>query len=189
VIVENITRMGEQPADTYIPRGVFKEYTSPDGAPFDVAGAKKLLADAGYPNGANFPALSVLFNTGANHSPVAENVVNQWRTNLGINVTLEGVEIKVFRQRLHGKDYAIARASWFGDYNDRRRSPTSTSASARTTTRLVQQGLRRDVRRSGQRDRPDQRLKDFERAERSCSTTRRSCPSTTTSTRTSTGTT
>ncbi len=24
----------------------------------------------------------------------------------------------MFRERLHNKDYAVARASWFGDYND-----------------------------------------------------------------------
>ena len=31
---------------------------------------------------------------------------------------LQGVEIKVFRERLHNKQYSIARASWIGDYND-----------------------------------------------------------------------
>ena len=28
------------------------------------------------------------------------------------------MEIKVFRDKLHTKDYAVGRASWFGDYND-----------------------------------------------------------------------
>ena len=37
---------------------------------------------------------------------------------LGVNVTLEGVEIKIFGDRLHNQEYAIARASWIGDYND-----------------------------------------------------------------------
>ena len=31
---------------------------------------------------------------------------------------MKPVEIKSFRLKLHSKDYAIARASWFGDYND-----------------------------------------------------------------------
>ncbi len=118
VIVENVTRMGEQPAHTYIPRGVFKDYESPQGATFDIAGAKKLLAEAGYPDGKGFPTVTLLFNTGAHHGQVGQSVVNQWRTNLNINVVLEGVEVKVFRQKLRGKDYSIARASWFGDYND-----------------------------------------------------------------------
>ncbi len=118
IIVENVTRMGQLPADTYIPRGVFKNYNSPTGAQFDVAGAKKLLAEAGYPEGKNFPALTILLNMGNGHEDVAQSVVNQWRVNLGINLNIEGVEIKVFRQRLHNQDYSIARASWFGDYND-----------------------------------------------------------------------
>ena len=42
----------------------------------------------------------------------------QWLDKLGIDVKLEGIEINLFRERLHNKDYAIARAGWFGDYND-----------------------------------------------------------------------
>lgn len=118
VIVENVTRMGEIPADTYIPRGVFKDYNSPAGAPLDIPGAKQLLTEAGYPDGRGFPTVSLLFNTGAQHGDIGQSAVNQWRTNLNIDVALEGVEIKVFRQKLKGKDYTLARASWFGDYND-----------------------------------------------------------------------
>src|SRR5688500_12397848 len=41
-----------------------------------------------------------------------------WEANLGVVVTLEGVETKVLGQRLKSQDFTIARASWFVDYPD-----------------------------------------------------------------------
>lgn len=118
VIVDTVTRMDEQVADNYVPPGIFKDYPSPPGIPDDVPAARKLLAQAGYPGGRGFPRLSILFNKEAQHGDVAQVVRRQWQQNLGIDFDLEPVEIKLFRQKLHSKDYAVARASWFGDYND-----------------------------------------------------------------------
>ena len=117
-IVEKITRLGEIPATTYIPPGSFTHYKTPAGLPMDLDGARKLLADAGYPGGQGFPHLSLLFNNEGIHGAIAQNVRRQWLDNLGVDIQLEGIEIKMFRERLHNKDYAVARASWFGDYND-----------------------------------------------------------------------
>jgi len=117
-IVTNITRLGEQPARTYVPLGIFPKYESPGGLPFDVKRAGELLAEAGYPRGRSFPRVSLLYNNEGSHAEIAQYVRRQWLENLGVEVDLEGVEIKVFTQRLHGKTYAVARASWIGDYND-----------------------------------------------------------------------
>jgi oligopeptide transport system substrate-binding protein len=117
-IVETITRMGEKTADTYIPPGIFPGYTSPEGLHRDVERARRLMAEAGYPGGAGFPQISLLFNTGAHHGEVAQVVRRQWAETLGIDVELEGLEVQIFRTRLNKKQYAIARASWIGDYND-----------------------------------------------------------------------
>ena len=118
IIVDQAARLGQPVARTYIPPGVFDGYSSPPGLPFDVPTAKKLLAEAGYPNGENFPALTILFNTENIHGDVAQIIRQQWLANLGITVNTEGVEIKVFGQRLHSQDYDIARSSWYGDYHD-----------------------------------------------------------------------
>lgn len=117
-VVENVTRLGEPVTDNYIPVGVFAGYSSPPGLPFNVKKAKELLAAAGYPDGKNWPRLSLLYNTGAHHADIAQIVRRQWLETLGIDLELEGVEIKIFGERLHNKDYAIARASWIGDYMD-----------------------------------------------------------------------
>jgi len=117
-VVENVTRLGEPITSNYIPVGVFEGYTSPPGLPFDIKRARQLLAEAGYPNGQGWPRISLLYNTGAHHADVAQIVRRQWLENLNIDLELEGVELKIFGERLHNKDYAIARASWIGDYMD-----------------------------------------------------------------------
>lgn len=116
--VTRVTRMGEVTTGNYVPRGVFPEYVSPPGLGRDPEAARRLLAEAGYPGGRGFPMLSLLFNNDAQHGPIAQIVRRQWQEQLGIDVTLEGVEGKVFGERLHTQQYAIARASWIGDYND-----------------------------------------------------------------------
>ncbi len=117
-IVENVTRAGEPITSQYVPAASFPTYPAPKGLAHDVPRARQLLADAGYPEGKNFPRLTLLYNTEGDHKPIAEYIRKQWLDQLGITIELEGVEIKQFSGRLHNKDYDIARASWYGDYND-----------------------------------------------------------------------
>lgn len=118
VIVDTVTRLGEPVTTKYIPPYSFEGYPSPDGLPYDVARARQLLADAGYPGGKGFPSVTLLFNSEGQHGPIAQIVRRQWLDALGVDLKLEGIEIKTFRKRLHDKEYAVARASWYGDYND-----------------------------------------------------------------------
>jgi oligopeptide transport system substrate-binding protein len=117
-IVRNVTKLGEPITSVYVPP-TFPTYKQPKGLAYDVAKAKQLLADAGYPDGKGFPSVKLLFNTEFNdHKLIAEIISRQWKRNLNISIELDGVEIKQFQTRLHGKDYDVARASWYGDYND-----------------------------------------------------------------------
>jgi oligopeptide transport system substrate-binding protein len=45
-------------------------------------------------------------------------VVQQWRENLGITVSLRNTEWKVYLSEVEQKNYQIARAGWIGDYTD-----------------------------------------------------------------------
>ncbi|WPM06336.1 peptide ABC transporter substrate-binding protein (plasmid) [Borreliella sinica] len=85
---------------------------------FDVEMANKLLADAGYPNGKNFPLLKVKYNINDRQRKIAEFIQNQWKKNLNINVQLENEEWSTYiNSRVNG-NYEIIRAGWSGDYAD-----------------------------------------------------------------------
>lgn len=153
-IVDNITRMGELPARTYMPPdGTLKDfrwlpgpydksrtadhpYTDVEmramlaqprgvsqhegpGLPYDIAIARKLLADAGYPNGEGFPPLPILFNSdNSQRAKIASVLKSQWKQNLNIDMMITTVEGKIFKERVSKKDYAIATVAWYGDYAD-----------------------------------------------------------------------
>ncbi|MFN2530997.1 MAG: peptide ABC transporter substrate-binding protein [Pyrinomonadaceae bacterium] len=51
---------------------------------FDIQKAKRLLADAGFPNGAGFPTVRLLVNRNDQQRLVAQAVAAMWRTTLGI---------------------------------------------------------------------------------------------------------
>jgi oligopeptide transport system substrate-binding protein len=82
------------------------------------AEAKKLLADAGYPDGKGFPSFVLLYNTSEGHKLVAQMVQEMWKTNLGITCTLENQEWAVFQDTRKEGDYEMARGGWITDFLD-----------------------------------------------------------------------
>jgi len=116
-ITEKITRAGETPADGFVPPGV-EGYGAPDGLPFDPDQARKLLAEAGYPDGAGFPLVTYLYSEGELNEAIAVELQNMWSKELGININLARQEWKVYLNSLSSLDYDIARSSWVGDYPD-----------------------------------------------------------------------
>ena len=84
----------------------------------NVAEAKRLLAEAGYPNGEGFPTVSYCTNPTSIHIATAEALAYQWKENLGVNVEVEQMEWNVFlAARRHG-DHFLARDGWVADYGD-----------------------------------------------------------------------
>jgi oligopeptide transport system substrate-binding protein len=121
-IVKKITRAGEQPAFTLVPKGT-ANYTAPDGLGYNPDAARKLLAEAGYPGGKNFPHFEYMFNAAAGgsakiHESIAIELQQMWRDELGVQMDLRQLEWKVYLNAQSHLDFELSRSSWIGDYND-----------------------------------------------------------------------
>jgi len=115
-LCEKVTRGGQIPCDGFVPP--MNGYTPAKGNEFNVAEAKALLAEAGYPEGKGFPTITVLYNTNEGHKKIAEFVQQQLKENLGIDVVLENKEWNTFLTERQSNNFIVARAGWVGDYAD-----------------------------------------------------------------------
>jgi len=128
-IVREIGKSGQEPAGAFVPTGLsdadptkeFREVGGDYYDPYDYEGnleeAKKLLAEAGYPDGKGFPTVEYLYNEGTGHQAIAEALQDMW-AKLGINVTIASQEWGTFLNTRKNGDYYIARNGWLCDYND-----------------------------------------------------------------------
>lgn len=135
-ICERIMGFGQQPAFCYVPAGSVEEMTQydADGKPHSyrpavglgqdltpserIRRARRLLADAGYPDGRGLRPLELLYNRLESHHLIAQAVAKRWQDELGIRVDLKQLERNVFSPRVESLDYDIARGGWIGDYTD-----------------------------------------------------------------------
>jgi oligopeptide transport system substrate-binding protein len=116
-IVKYITRAGELPAGSIVPTGL-PGYAPPSMASYDPEAARKLLAEAGYPDGKGFPKIEILYNTQESHKKVAAAIQEMWRQTLKIDVELRNVEWKIYLDMQSRLEFDVIRRAWIADYND-----------------------------------------------------------------------
>jgi len=125
-ITKSITKGGETPALGMVSNGIpdalpGSDFRKVGGSYFkdnDIATAKALLAQAGYPNGKGFPAFTLLFNTSNLHKSVAEAIQQMWKKNLGITCTLRSEEWGVYLADEASLNYDVVRRAPTADYMD-----------------------------------------------------------------------
>ena len=110
---------GQVPATWFCPAIEQAKYEPPKGFGYDPDQARKLMAEAGWgPGKKKFPKITIFYNKSEDHKKVAEAIAQMWRENLGIEVSLQNSEWKVYLKTVELLDYDVARAGWIGDYGD-----------------------------------------------------------------------
>ena len=135
-ICERVLGFGQTPAYCLVPAGSVDEMTreGPDGRSYRyepgrglgqdmtptqrIELARRLLAEAGHPDGRGVRPLELLYNRDQSHHLIAQAVAKMWKDHLGLQIELKQLERNVFSPRVETLDYDIARGNWVGDYMD-----------------------------------------------------------------------
>ena len=117
-LLDNVIKSGHLPATGLVPPKAHPEYEAMKKLRFDPTEARKLLAEAGFPDGKGFRKIEILTNTSDNARIVAEFFQESWRKHLGIEIVILQQDWQVYLDSQHNLKYDLARAGWVGDYSD-----------------------------------------------------------------------
>ena len=109
---------GEREARGWIPPILLSPEATPSQSLDQVLEAQKLFTEAGFSKGKAFPKLPLLYNSGERHQMLMERLANNWKRNLGIDVSLEPMEWKAMVAQLKSKTPALYRYAWTAVYPD-----------------------------------------------------------------------
>ncbi|MDF2681326.1 MAG: peptide transporter substrate-binding protein [Brevibacillus sp.] len=125
-IIKSIVQSVEKPAFGMVPYGIpdgvqkDKEYRDVAGNMFaeNVDEAKKLLSEAGYPDGKGIPEITMIVMANQTDKDIAQALQSMWKQNLGVDVNIETFESKVYWDEIENGNFSIASDGWTGDYPD-----------------------------------------------------------------------
>ncbi|MCE9518016.1 MAG: peptide ABC transporter substrate-binding protein, partial [Verrucomicrobia bacterium] len=90
----------------------------PDKLRFDPVEARKLLAEAGFPEGRGFRKIEILTNSNESARTIAEFFQESWRKHLGIEVSILQQDWQVYLDSMRKLNFDVVRGGWVGDYTD-----------------------------------------------------------------------
>lgn len=116
-VFPKILRRKELPAFNWVPPAL-QGYSKDSAIPYDPEEGKRLLAEAGYPDGKGFPPVKLLYPQREDAKLMVEAFQEQLKRNLNISVQLEVNEWKVYLAMLNRDAPPMYRGSWGADYPD-----------------------------------------------------------------------
>jgi len=105
---------GYLPAGTITP--AMGNYKPAQIAVYNLAKAKEMLAEAGYPDGKDLPKLSLLIRSGGGQ-PLSEAIQSMWKQ-IGVTVDIRKMDFNSYISTQQALDFDISIAGWTGDYLD-----------------------------------------------------------------------
>jgi oligopeptide transport system substrate-binding protein len=117
-LTRHVLGQGQTPAYGFVPPSLPDYQQLSSAISYDPEQARKLLAEAGFPDGRGFPKFGILFNTMEAHRKIAEVIADQLRRNLNLNVLAYNQEWQSYQEATRNFDYDLARMGWVGDYED-----------------------------------------------------------------------
>jgi len=93
-------------------------YVSRPHVALDTAEARRLLAEAGFPGGKDFPSIPVQVLNDENQPRMMEAIQAMWQRELGISVTIEPFEQKTLFQNQQNLAHTLGFLGWTADFPD-----------------------------------------------------------------------